>query len=76
MSTIRKQQHDTEPKDAPPAWVGVVRQKVESLRFGVVQIVVHDSKVLEEARRSELAAHGTKASDTQAARKPAMVPRR
>jgi hypothetical protein len=26
-------------------WLDVVREKVESLRFGVVQITVHDSKV-------------------------------
>ncbi len=26
-------------------WVEVVRQQVGSLRFGLVQIVVHDSKV-------------------------------
>jgi hypothetical protein len=26
-------------------WISIVREKVESLRFGVVQIVVHDSKV-------------------------------
>jgi hypothetical protein len=30
---------------AEPAWLGVVREKVESLRFGVVQIVVHDGRV-------------------------------
>jgi hypothetical protein len=28
-----------------PDWLEVVRQHVESLRFGVVQIVVHDSLV-------------------------------
>ena len=26
-------------------WLDLVRKKVESLRFGVVQITVHDSKV-------------------------------
>lgn len=33
--------------DAPPAWLDVVRKKVGSLRFGVVQIVVHDSEVVQ-----------------------------
>jgi len=28
-----------------PEWVGVVREKVEGLRFGVVQLVVHDGRV-------------------------------
>ena len=31
-------------------WLELVRQKVESLRFGVVQIVVHDSKVTQIER--------------------------
>lgn len=29
----------------PPAWLEVVRRKVESLRFGSVQIIVHDGRV-------------------------------
>lgn len=28
-----------------PEWLALVREKVESLRYGVVQIVVHDRKV-------------------------------
>lgn len=28
-----------------PGWLETVRQQVDSLRFGVVQIVVHDSQV-------------------------------
>ena len=28
-----------------PAWLDVVRQQVGSLRYGVVQVVVHDSQV-------------------------------
>lgn len=28
-----------------PEWLSIVREKVETLRFGVVQIVIHDSKV-------------------------------
>lgn len=26
-------------------WLSIVREKVESLRYGVVQIVIHDSQV-------------------------------
>jgi hypothetical protein len=33
-----------------PAWLDIVRQKVDSLRFGVVQIVVHDGKVTQIER--------------------------
>ena len=31
-------------------WFELVREKVQSLRFGVVQIVVHDSKVTQIER--------------------------
>ncbi len=30
---------------ATPAWLALVRQKVESLRYGQVYIVVHDQQV-------------------------------
>jgi hypothetical protein len=33
-----------------PAWLDIVRQKVESLRYGVVQIVIHDGKVTQIER--------------------------
>ena len=37
-------------------WLELVREKVQSLRFGVVQIVVHDSKVtqIERTERTRL----------------------
>lgn len=28
-----------------PAWLDLVRRKVEALRFGTIQIVVHDGRV-------------------------------
>jgi len=31
----------------PPEWVGIVVRQVESLRFGVVQITVHDARVVQ-----------------------------
>jgi hypothetical protein len=34
----------------PPDWVDLVREKVESLRFGVVQLVVHDGRVTQIER--------------------------
>ena len=36
--------------DVPPEWLRVVQQKVESLRFGVVQLVVHDGRVTQIER--------------------------
>lgn len=33
-----------------PEWLAVVREKVEGLRFGVVQIVVHDAQVTQIER--------------------------
>ncbi len=42
----------TQPSDpaAEPAWLGLVRAKVEGLSFGVVQIVVHEGKVTQIER--------------------------
>lgn len=39
-----------------PAWLEVVREKVESLRFGIVQIVVHESRVtlIERTEKTKL----------------------
>lgn len=36
--------------DASLDWIELVRQKVESLRFGVVQLVVHDGRVTQIER--------------------------
>ena len=33
-----------------PDWLALVREKVEGLRYGVVQIVVHDHKVTQIER--------------------------
>jgi hypothetical protein len=30
---------------AAPDWMALVKQQVEALRFGVVQIVIHDARV-------------------------------
>jgi hypothetical protein len=30
-----------------PDWIGLVQQQVTSLRFGVVQITVHDGRVVQ-----------------------------
>jgi hypothetical protein len=33
-----------------PDWVALVREKVEGLRYGVVQLVVHDGRVTQIER--------------------------
>jgi len=33
-----------------PDWIALVREKVESLRFGVVQLIVHDGRVTQIER--------------------------
>ena len=33
-----------------PDWIAIVREKVESLRYGVVQLVVHDGRVTQIER--------------------------
>lgn len=33
-----------------PEWLGIVREKVESLRFGVVQLIVHEGRVTQIER--------------------------
>ena len=49
MSTTAKNQ--VSPSEILlPAWLEIVRQKVEGLRYGVVQIVVHDSRVTQIER--------------------------
>lgn len=35
---------------APPDWITLVREKVEGLRYGVVQLVVHDGRVTQIER--------------------------
>ena len=44
------------PVEAVPEWLELVRRQVNSLRFGAVQIVVHDSEVtqIEKTERVRL----------------------
>jgi hypothetical protein len=39
-----------EKEQGLPAWLELVRQQVDSLKFGAVQITVHDSKVTQVER--------------------------
>ena len=41
-------------KNKDMQWLALVRQQVESLRYGVVQIVVHDARVTRIERTEKL----------------------
>jgi hypothetical protein len=43
-----------EAEQNEPAWLAAVRHQVETLRFGVVQIVVHESRVVQIDRTERL----------------------
>lgn len=51
--------------EIPPEWLRVVQEKVESLRFGVVQLVVHDGRVTQIERTEKTRLQG--ARDVQTA---------
>jgi hypothetical protein len=46
-----------------PDWLAIVRAKVEGLRFGVVQIVVHDGKVTQIERTEKTRIGGSGRDD-------------
>ena len=46
--------------ELPPEWLRVVQEKVESLRFGVVQLVVHDGRVTQIERTEKTRLQGTR----------------
>jgi hypothetical protein len=67
MSNITK--NDTvknEPQSAEPlpAWLQLVREQVRSLRFGTVQITVHESRVVQVERVEKLRFDKTGQGDT------------
>jgi hypothetical protein len=53
------------PANHPPDWLAIVRAKVEGLRYGVVQIVVHDGKVtqIERTEKTRLGGLGAASRD-------------
>jgi hypothetical protein len=40
----------TVPLSDQPDWIALVREKVEGLRYGVIQLVVHDGRVTQIER--------------------------
>ena len=47
---------------SPEPWLEIVRAKVESLRYGVVQIVIHDGKVTQIERTEKTRIENTPAT--------------
>ena len=45
---------NTNSGETPHGWEGVVRQLVNTLRFGVVQITVHESHVVQVERTEKV----------------------
>jgi hypothetical protein len=50
---------------AMPDWIALVREKVEGLRYGVVQLVVHDGRVtqIERTEKTRLPAAREQAAE-------------
>jgi len=48
------QKSQREGKEASPAWLNVVRDQVASLKFGTVQITIHDSRVIQIEKLEKL----------------------
>ena len=58
---------NSSPPDARPEWLRVVQQKVETLRYGVVQLVVHDGRVTQIERTEKTRIYASHASSQDSA---------
>lgn len=45
---------ESEPTENKSTWIELVRNQVNSLRFGVIQIVVHDARVVQIERTEKV----------------------
>ena len=52
-----------QPEERPPheSWIEAVRAQVNSLRFGMVQIVVHDARVVQIEKTEKIGFDKTQA---------------
>ncbi len=50
-----------------PEWLRVVQQKVETLRYGVVQLVVHDGRVTQIERTEKTRIYASHANSQDSA---------
>ena len=53
--------------DATPEWLRVVQNKVETLRYGVVQLVVHDGRVTQIERTEKTRIYSPSANSQDSA---------
>jgi hypothetical protein len=51
------------PLPETPEWIALVREKVEGLRYGVVQLVVHDGRVTQIERTEKTRLSGPREAD-------------
>ncbi len=61
-------QNNNEPTTEP--WIEIVSQKVAAIRFGSVQITVHDGRVTQVESLEKTRFSADDVSDTAAVRKP------
>ena len=50
-------------KEVTPSWLDLVTEQVESLRFGVVQIVVHENRVVQIEKTEKVRLDKTEAKN-------------
>jgi hypothetical protein len=53
MSTTFSRSEATSTAESQPDWIALVREKVADLQYGVVQIVVHDGRVIQIERNEK-----------------------
>ena len=53
-----------------PEWLSIVREKVASLQYGVVQIVVHNSKVTQIERTERTRLESSEGTESAARKTP------
>lgn len=51
--------------ETSPEWVGIVLKQVESLRFGVVQITVHESRVVQIEKTEKVRIEKSERTETR-----------
>lgn len=57
----------TSKAEAQPEWLRVVQHKVETLRYGVVQLVVHDGRVTQIERTEKTRIYSPSANSQDSA---------
>ena len=65
---MRREVERAEPEvqSRPGDWMALVRRNIESLRYGVVQIVVHDSRIVQVERTERIRLEGSHLSSEEA----------